>query len=123
MKKLISVFLLIFFVLVAPVSTVVAQDSVVRILLFYSPACGHCANLISNDLPAIINPHMGEEELLYIPPTPEEEAVGPSLFGAFGDSIEILYVNTLTEVGHDLYSSLVELLSIPPELMPCQRWL
>jgi uncharacterized membrane protein len=32
------------------------------------------------------------------------------------DSIEILYVNTYTELGHELYRGLVDLLSIPPEL-------
>jgi uncharacterized membrane protein len=116
MRKLLWVVLCTFILMVAPLSTVVAQESVVRILLFYSPGCGHCANLISNDLPPIINSYMGEEVLLYIPPSPEEEAVGPPLFGAFGESIEILYVNTLTELGNGLYSSLVDMLSIPPEL-------
>jgi uncharacterized membrane protein len=116
MKKWMQVFFLVWFLFVGQVSKVTAQEPVIRILLFYSPACGHCHRLISDDLPPLINPYIGEPDYLNIPPTEAEESVGPSLFGLFGDSVEILYVNTLTEVGNGLYRALVTKLSIPSEL-------
>jgi uncharacterized membrane protein len=116
MNKSVRVFILVLFLLVSQVSTVAAQDSIVRILLFYSPACGHCQKVISEDLPPLIEQHGGTPDLFLIPPTPEEEPVGPPLIGIYGGSIQILYVNTLTELGHGLFSEMVDLLSIPPEL-------
>ena len=115
-KKWMQVSILVMFLIVSQVSVVAAQDPVVRIILFYSPSCGHCHKVISEDLPPLINQYGGEPEVLFIPPTPEEESIGSSVVGIYGDSIEILYVNTLTELGQGLYRALVELLSIPPEL-------
>jgi uncharacterized membrane protein len=85
-------------------------------MLFYSPACGHCHKVISEDLPPIIDQYSSEPDILIIPPTEEEEPVGPPILAIMADSIEILYVNTYTELGHELYRGLVDLLSIPPEL-------
>jgi len=116
MKKTVQVFIVVFFLLVSQVSEVGAQDAVVRIMLFYSPACGHCHKVISEDLPPIIDQYSSEPDILIIPPTEEEEPVGPPILAIMADSIEILYVNTYTELGHELYRGLVDLLSIPPEL-------
>jgi len=116
MKKWMQVLILVLFLTVSQFSIVAAQDPVVRIILYYSPACGHCHKIISEDLPILIDQYGGETEILFIPPIPEEETAGSSLVGIYGDSIEILYVNTMTELGHGLYRALVELLSIPPEL-------
>jgi uncharacterized membrane protein len=116
MKKTVQVFMVVLFLLVSQVSEVSAQDAVVRIMLFYSPACGHCHRVISEDLPPLIDQYSSEPDILIIPPTEEEEPVGPPILAIMGDSIEILYVNTYTELGHDLYRALVEMLTIPPEL-------
>lgn len=66
-----------------------AQEPVVHAVLFYSPNCGHCQQLIQNDLPPLI------------------EAYGPQLV--------ILAINTSDPAGQQLWSSAIESFSIPQE--------
>ncbi len=66
-----------------------AQEPVVHAVLFYSPNCGHCQQLIQNDLPPLI------------------EAYGPQLV--------ILAINTSDPGGQELWSSAIDSFSIPPE--------
>lgn len=62
---------------------------VVRAVLFYSPTCGHCENLIQNQLPPLL-----------------EE---------YGDQLKIVAINTSLQGGQDLYLSAVERYEIPQE--------
>jgi uncharacterized membrane protein len=116
MRKWVQVLVLVLFLLAIQGSTVMAQSPVVRAMLFYSPTCPHCHTVITEVLPPLIQLYGGEPEVLYIPPTPEEEAVGPPVIGIFGESLEVLYVNTYTELGYVLFQGVVELFDVPPEL-------
>ncbi|OGO16480.1 MAG: hypothetical protein A2Z14_19545 [Chloroflexi bacterium RBG_16_48_8] len=116
MMKRVTVFVLVLFLLISQISTVAAQGPVVRAILFYSPTCPYCHTVITEVLPPLFQIYGGQPEVLYIPPTPEEEAVGSPLVGIFGESLEILYVNTYTQLGQELYQAAVEVYSIPPEL-------
>ncbi len=94
---------------------VLAQGNVVRAVLFYSPACPVCQRVITEVLPPLFEKYGGEPEVLYIPPSEAEESVGPSLVGILGESLEILYINTLTEAGNTLYWTAVDHFQIPEE--------
>lgn len=91
------------------------QDSVIRCVLFYSPTCPHCHEVITQTLPPLIEVYGGTPEVLYIPPSADEEAAGPAIIGMYGETLEILYINTLTQVGSDLFWEAVDLYQIPEE--------
>lgn len=57
---LISLFVLVF----SGTVSVIAQDTVVRSILFYSPNCGHCQKVITQDLPPLINEY--QEKLIIV---------------------------------------------------------
>jgi hypothetical protein len=116
MRKWVVGIVLVLFLTMGQVSLVTAEGPVVHAVLFYSPTCPHCHTVITEVLPPLIQLYGGEPEVLYIPPPPEEEPVGPSLVGIFGKSLEILYVNVYTQLGQELYQSAVKQLNIPPEL-------
>jgi uncharacterized membrane protein len=105
-------FVILFLAFTSPPSAQ-SQDSIVRLILFYSPTCPHCHDVITQTLPPLIDSYGGTSETRYIPPTAGEEAAGPSLIGMYGEKLEILYINTLTEVGSDLYWEAVERYQIP----------
>lgn len=113
-KSQVLLTLLILFTLVIPLE-VSGQGAVVRCVLFYSPSCPHCHELITASLPPLVDAYGGTPTMSYIPPTPEEEPVGSPLIGMYGETLEILFVNTMTELGYLLYSQAVELYDIPPE--------
>lgn len=76
----------IFLTLVSPV---LAQNDVVHAVIFYSPSCPHCHQVISEDLP-----HLLEE---------------------YGDQLDIIALNTAHPVGQELYQAAVQQFSIPLE--------
>jgi len=71
------------------VDTAQAQEPVVHAVLFYSPACGHCAQII--------------------------ETVLPELDRQYGSQLVILGVNTYSENGSALFESYVEVFDVPDE--------
>jgi len=70
-------------------SPVQAQSPVAHAVLFYSPACPHCRDFITQDL--------------------------PPLFERFGGQLEILALDTSTPTGAALFRATVALYSIPGE--------
>lgn len=86
-------FILICLIIILAVSpfakTAQAQSPVVHAVLFYSPTCGHCAQII--------------------------EQVLPELDRQFGTQLVIYGVNTHTEAGSALFNSYVELFDVPDE--------
>lgn len=92
-----------------------AQNNIVRILLFYSPTCPHCHQVISEDLPPMISAYGGTPNVYYIPPPPDEESYGPAVTGMYGETIEILYINTLTDLGQTLFGEAIARFQIPRE--------
>lgn len=69
--------------------TAQAQSPVVHAVLFYSPTCGHCAQVI--------------------------EQVLPELDRQYGTQLVIYGVNTYTETGSALFDKYVELFDVPEE--------
>jgi len=66
-----------------------ADDPVVRAVLFYSPSCGHCHKVITEDF--------------------------PPLFEKYGDKLQVVGVNTADAGGSVLFDAAGELCGIPPE--------
>jgi uncharacterized membrane protein len=71
------------------VSPALAQSAVVRAVLFYSPTCPHCYQVISEDLPPILE--------------------------QYGEQVHIIGVNTATPGGQALFQAAIEHYNIPPE--------
>lgn len=85
--------------------TLLAQDSVVRAVLFFSPACPHCAQVIQRDLPVIFASFGGSPTLLLNDGVPERERV---LFLLTNGRLEILLVNASLPAGNRLYRASLE---------------
>ena len=66
-----------------------AQGAVVRAVLFYSPSCGHCHKVITEDL--------------------------PPLFEKYGERLQIIGVDTAQPNGQALYQAAIQRFKIPPE--------
>jgi len=71
------------------VSPVQADVSVVRAVLFYSPTCPHCYQVITEDLPPLLE--------------------------KYGDQVQIIGVDTSSPGGQVLFQSAIERFNIPPE--------
>lgn len=67
----------------------VAQEPAVRAILFYSPTCPHCGDVINEGLPPILD--------------------------RYGEQLQIAGVNTASPGGEQLYRAAIEYLAIPPE--------
>jgi uncharacterized membrane protein len=85
---------LLLLALLLPVSAAGGQElggakEVVRAVLFYSPACPHCQDVITEGLPPI--------------------------FDRYGDRLQLAGVNTATPGGQQLYRAAIEGLGIPRE--------
>jgi uncharacterized membrane protein/thiol-disulfide isomerase/thioredoxin len=89
MPRLARLLSLALFALALFPQTASAQSPVVHAILFYSPTCPHCQQVIQNDLPPIL-----------------EE---------YGDSLVVVGVNVTKADGQALYQSAVQALGIPPD--------
>jgi len=79
--KLVSILLLL--LLGLTIGTASAQDTPrVRAILFYSPSCGHCHKVITEDL--------------------------PPLFDQYGDQLYILGIDVTTEIGQQFFVTVLE---------------
>jgi len=72
-----------------------AQSAIVRAVLFYSPSCPHCQQVIQQDLPPLLE--------------------------KYGAQLSILGVNVSDQVGQELYRGAIEKYHIPQERIgvPC----
>ena len=70
-------------------SPVQADSAVVSAVLFYSPSCGHCHQVITTDL--------------------------PPLFEKYGDQLQIAGIDTTTPGGQALYEAAIQRFNIPPD--------
>ncbi|HSM19575.1 MAG TPA: vitamin K epoxide reductase family protein, partial [Hyphomicrobiales bacterium] len=66
-----------------------AQDTVVHAVLFYSPTCPHCHDVIDDDLPPLIE--------------------------QYGDQLQIVGINTTHPDGQALYQAALEAFDVPQE--------
>ena len=76
--------------LLAPIGSALAQEPIVRAVLFYSPTCPHCHKVMIEDL------------------LPLDEQ--------YGDQLQIASVNVTEPGGSMLYEAAAELYEIPPEM-------
>lgn len=88
MRRKILIPLLLIVMAALPVAAA-AQSPVVRSLLFFSPTCPHCEQVIRQDLP----------------PLTQE----------YGDQLQVLYVDVTTELGQSLYQRAIDSLDIPQD--------
>ncbi len=112
MKRFITLLSLVFLLLaVVPAN---AQEPVVRAVLFYSPFCGHCHKVINEDIPPLSNQYNQEVVWTYVAEEPGEETSEiPPLVAMEGDALQILFVNTATPLGNELFASAIESYKIP----------
>jgi len=75
--------------LLSPRTAVQSEEAVVRAVLFYSPSCPHCQQVVTIDLPPLID--------------------------KYGEGLLILGVNTYSEEGQELYQAAIEHFQIPSE--------
>jgi uncharacterized membrane protein len=85
-RSLLLVLLLTIFV---PFSKVWAQEPLVRAVLFYSPSCPHCHEVMTEHLPAVSD--------------------------QYDDNLQIVVVNTAVEGGALLFQATIEMFDVPPE--------
>lgn len=87
--KRICLLLLLFLLLPASLVTAVDEEPVVRAVLFYSPTCPHCHQVITQALPPLLD--------------------------EYGERLYILLIDTSQEGGSQLYQSLVDSYEVPRE--------
>jgi uncharacterized membrane protein len=91
--KLALFFILLFGILFFPKTSnalnTSEQEPVVRAVLFYSPTCGYCHKVITEEL--------------------------PPLFDKYGDQLQIIGINVATEEGGLLYLAYIEKWQVPDE--------
>jgi uncharacterized membrane protein len=114
--KRIAFTILTLVIMLAPGTPVAAQTDVVRAVLFYSPTCPHCQLVITTYMPQISQQFnssvtwdfYGED----YDPTSEDT---PPLVALLGNALQVLYVDTASELGNALYAAAIERYSIPQE--------
>ncbi len=116
MARIIRLFslLLLTFTIYIPVSA--QSNPVVRAVLFYSPTCPHCHEVINNSLPVISNNYNESVEWFYfLDGSSDPDSELPPIVEMRGNVLQILFVNTQTELGGELYLDMTEQLDIPQE--------
>ncbi|MGD8699545.1 MAG: vitamin K epoxide reductase family protein [Gemmatimonadales bacterium] len=114
MKHLTRVLLLTLLCLVWPAGTLgtsaVVQGPVVRALLFFSPTCPHCHEVINKDLPVIFQRFGGEARVWFDQERPRDQV---ALYLVTNGQVEILLVDASIAGGNELYMASQEALNIP----------
>jgi uncharacterized membrane protein/thiol-disulfide isomerase/thioredoxin len=112
--SLLILFVLLFSLLLP--GSVLAQSEKVQVVLFYSPFCGHCQQVIAEEIPPIVQAYNTSYIWSFYGEPPDEETGQlPPIVGFEGDVLQILYVDTTTQIGGDLYLAAVERFQIVPE--------
>lgn len=91
MKKLLILSLILALLLPASLAIAQEEEAVVRAVLFYSPTCPHCHQVIEEVLPPLVEQH--------------------------GDQLYILLIDTSQERGSQIYQSMVSSYEVPRERM------
>jgi len=114
MKRILIAILLVL-ALVAP-APAAAQADVVQAVLFYSPTCPHCQQVITVNMPEISRQFNSSGTWSYYGENYDPaSAETPPLIALLGDALQVLYVDTTTELGNQLYGAAIERYSIPQE--------
>lgn len=106
--------LLLTFTIYIPVSA--QSNPAVRAVLFYSPTCPHCHEVINNSLPMISSDYNESVEWFYFSDgSIDQEEELPALVEMRGDVLQVLFVNTQTELGGQLYLDMIEQFDVTQE--------
>ena len=106
--------LLLAFTIYIPVSA--QSNPVIRAVLFYSTTCPHCHEVINNSLPVISNSYNESVEWFYLSDgSADQEADLPPFVEMRGNVLQVLFVNTQTEQGSQLYLDMTEQFDIPQD--------
>ena len=89
-----------------------AQDSVVQAVMFFSPTCPHCAEVIQDHLPIFFGIYGGEPTIYLDESLPESERC---LFLFSNGQLEILLIDASRECGTELYMASTFAQRIPPQ--------
>jgi len=92
-----------------------AQDSAVRLTLFYSPTCSYCHYVITEFLPPLMDQENSSVSWVYLPSEETGAENLPPIVGALGDRLQVLYINTASSVGSTLYHNAIDYYAIPDE--------
>jgi uncharacterized membrane protein/thiol-disulfide isomerase/thioredoxin len=78
-KKVLILMCLVWLILfsILPAQTVMADGPVVRAVIFYSPTCGHCHKVLTEDLPPLVEQYGNQLQIIAINVTLEQ---GQALF-------------------------------------------
>ena len=98
--------------------SVAAQALPVRAVLFFSPTCPHCHQVINEDLPVIFE-RFGGKPRVWTEPNPGPR--GPTFYYITNGTLEILLVDASQQAGGVLYETASAQLEIPPERMGVPR--
>jgi uncharacterized membrane protein len=101
--------------LAAPAS---AQTAVVRSVLFYSPTCGHCHEVINNRLPGIFEQFGGAPDVAY------DDSLSPedlAFYEVSNGTVQMLFVDVSVEAGAELYAAATADFEIPEDLRGVPR--
>lgn len=107
--------MLIVLAILVPIATPAsANGSVVQAVLFYSPSCGHCHKVIQEDLPPLYEKYNSHEDWFLVGEPPGEETSElPPVTGLMGDVLQILYINTATPLGNELFGNALIHFQVP----------
>ncbi len=88
-KHMCKLSLILAYIFLGMTSTVQAQDGIVRAVLFYSPSCPHCHQVMTEDLPPLLE--------------------------KYGAQLEVVIVDTAHPDGNVFYQAAIERFDIAPE--------
>jgi uncharacterized membrane protein len=116
MNRLLSIVIVLMILLPMPSPASADSEAVVQVVLFYSPSCGHCHQVIQNDLPPLYEMYNSHEGWYLVGEMPDEEAGElPAVVGMIGDVLQILFVNISTPLGRELYINAMTEYDIPED--------
>lgn len=95
-----------------------AQSPVVRSVLFFSPTCGHCHEVINNRLPAIFEQFGGSPEVVYDESLPPDEV---AFYEVGNGTVQMLFVDVSVEAGALLFDAATTQFDIPDEMRGVPR--
>lgn len=103
-------------ILIVPAASTSAQGDAVRAVLFYSPTCPHCHLVITTSMPEISQQFNSSVTWSYYgenyDPNSEET---PPVVALLGNALQVLYIDTTSEIGNQLYAAAIERYSIPQD--------
>jgi uncharacterized membrane protein len=107
--------LLAAFVLSAPPSDAQEPEPVVRVVLYFSPSCGHCHYVLDEVLPGIFEANGGEPHMFYDEALPAGEVAFILLDNG---RLEVLLVDVTTEAGVPLFHAASAVFAIESQGVP-----